>query len=257
MALCVHLRKKELIMSANLVEFRLGNQNTNNYFTMDKATLSKLLSYFEKSSHPPRSIVFAPGDNANKLYYVISGSLSVIADEKEGVKNSGRRSTSSKKQGKELVVSYVNQGEFIGEMGLFQPTMSRHVTLKTRGKCEIAQIDHARLLSLLQNELLQESPKILYEIASNISKRLLSASRKASGLAFVDVTERIMRTVIELAHEPEALTHPDGMQIKASRQELAKLSGCSREMAGRALKELQAKGRLTAHGKTIVVFGNR
>jgi CRP/FNR family cyclic AMP-dependent transcriptional regulator len=47
------------------------------------------------------------------------------------------------------------------------------------------------------------------------------------------------------------------MQIKASRQELAKMSGCSREMAGRALKELEEEGRLTAHGKTIVVFGSR
>ena len=244
-------------MTVKPVEFRLGNQQKDNYFSLDKATLNKLLSYFEKNTYPSKSVVFSPGDNANKLYYIISGSLSVIAGEKEGVKNSGRRSDSQKNGEKELVVNYVNEGEFVGEMGIFQPTMSRHVTLKTRGKCEIAQIDHDRLLSLLQNELINESPKILFEIASNISKRLLSASRKASGLAFVDVTERIMRTVIELAHEPEALTHPDGMQIKASRQELAKLSGCSREMAGRALKELEANNRLTAHGKTIVVFGTR
>jgi CRP/FNR family transcriptional regulator, cyclic AMP receptor protein len=33
--------------------------------------------------------------------------------------------------------------------------------------------------------------------------------------------------------------------------------GCSREMAGRVLKEMEDKGLITAHGKTIVVFGVR
>ena len=158
---------------------------------------------------------------------------------------------------KELVLGYITSGEFIGEMGVFFPSIKRHVTLKTRVISEIAEIKHDKLMTLLCGELINDCPKILFAIGSQISKRLLSASRKASGLAFIDVTERIMRAVIELSQSQDALTHPDGMQIKASRQELAKLSGCSREMAGRALKELEAEKRLTAKGKTIVVFGTR
>ena len=40
-------------------------------------------------------------------------------------------------------------------------------------------------------------------------------------------------------------------------RELARLVGCSREMAGRVLKKLQADGLLHARGKTIVLFGTR
>jgi CRP/FNR family cyclic AMP-dependent transcriptional regulator len=47
------------------------------------------------------------------------------------------------------------------------------------------------------------------------------------------------------------------MQLHISRQEIGRLVGCSREMAGRILKELENKKLLTAHGKTIVVFGTR
>jgi CRP/FNR family cyclic AMP-dependent transcriptional regulator len=47
------------------------------------------------------------------------------------------------------------------------------------------------------------------------------------------------------------------MQIKVSRQELARITGCSREMAGRVLKQLEERGLLHARGKTIVVFGTR
>ena len=53
------------------------------------------------------------------------------------------------------------------------------------------------------------------------------------------------------------MTHPEGMQIKVSRQELSRLVGCSREMAGRVLKVLEDQGLLRATGKTIVVFGAR
>jgi CRP/FNR family cyclic AMP-dependent transcriptional regulator len=53
------------------------------------------------------------------------------------------------------------------------------------------------------------------------------------------------------------MTHPDGMQIRITRQELGRIVGCSREMAGRVLKALEAEGRIKAHGKTIVVYGTR
>ena len=62
---------------------------------------------------------------------------------------------------------------------------------------------------------------------------------------------------MDLCNEPDAMTHPEGTQIKVSRQELSRLVGCSREMAGRVLKVLEEQGLLTARGKTMVVYGVR
>ena len=53
------------------------------------------------------------------------------------------------------------------------------------------------------------------------------------------------------------MTHPDGMQIKITRQELGRLVNCSREMAGRVLKTLEEQDLIHVKGKTIVVFGTR
>ena len=86
---------------------------------------------------------------------------------------------------------------------------------------------------------------------------MLHTNRKASRLAFLDVTDRITRTLHDLAQEPEAMSHPDGTQMRVSRQELARLVGCSREMAGRVLKKLQIDGKLHARGKTVVLYGTR
>jgi CRP/FNR family cyclic AMP-dependent transcriptional regulator len=53
------------------------------------------------------------------------------------------------------------------------------------------------------------------------------------------------------------MTHPDGMQIRITRQELGRIVGCSREMVGRVLKNLEEQGLITAKGKTMVVFDTR
>jgi len=63
--------------------------------------------------------------------------------------------------------------------------------------------------------------------------------------------------ILDLCKEPDAMTHPDGMQIRITRQELGRIVGCSREMVGRVLKALEEQHLLSVSGKTIVVFGVR
>ncbi|MCP4043273.1 MAG: helix-turn-helix domain-containing protein, partial [Gammaproteobacteria bacterium] len=82
-------------------------------------------------------------------------------------------------------------------------------------------------------------------------------SRKVGDLAFLDVSGRVARALLDLCTEPDAMTHPNGMQIKVTRQELGRIAGCSREMVGRVLKDLEEKRLIMVHGKTIVVFGTR
>lgn len=210
--------------------------------SLDNAALDRFLALSHRRRYPARTDVFRPGDAAGTLYYVISGSVSIIADEDDG---------------RELVLGYFGQGEFVGEMGLFVASERREVILRTRTTCELAEIGYERLHQMLVGPLSLDAAKLLYAIGSQISQRLLHTSRKASRLAFLDVSDRIVRTLHDLAEEPESLSHPDGTQLRVSRQELARLVGCSREMAGRVLKKLQADGKLHARGKTVVLYGTR
>ncbi len=45
------------------------------------------------------------------------------------------------------------------------------------------------------------------------------------------------------------MTHPDGMQIKITRQEIGQIVGCSRETVGRILKMLEDQNLISAHVK--------
>ena len=210
--------------------------------TPDAATIDRFLAHCHRRRYPARADVFRPGDPAGTLYYVVSGSVSIITEEDDD---------------RELVLGYFGTGEFVGEMGLFIESDRREVILRTRTQCELAEISYERLHQLFATTLVADAPRLLYSIGSQLSRRLLETSRKASRLAFLDVTDRILRTPHDLAREPEAMSHPQGTQLRVSRQELARLVGCSREMAGRVLKKQQADGVLHARGKTLVLYGTR
>lgn len=153
---------------------------------------------------------------------------------------------------KELVLTYLNPGDFFGEMGMFDDQQSRSARVYARTECELAEMGYSRFRELAHND-----PEILFQLSGQMATRLRKTSQKVGDLAFHDVTGRIARTLLDLTKHPEAMTHPDGMQISVTRQEIGRIVGCSREMAGRVLKNLEEQGLITAHGKKVVVFGTR
>ncbi len=204
--------------------------------------LQPLLSFCHRRRYPAKSDIIRFGDPADTLYYLLDGSVTAIIEDEEG---------------KEIILAYLNKGEFLGEMGLFIPCSTRSVLVRTRTEVTLAEISYKRLEQLFEAELKPYSKDILYAFGAQLTERLLRTSRKVGHLAFLDVTGRIARTLLELCDEPDAMTHPDGMQIRITRQEIGRIVGCSREMAGRVLKNMEEQGLIHVKGKTIVVYGTR
>lgn len=73
-------------------------------------------------------------------------------------------------------------------------------------------------------QLIQVNPDILMRLSSQMARRLQVTSEKVGNLAFPDVTGRIAQTLLNLAKQPDAMTHPDGMQIKITRQKSVRSS---------------------------------
>ncbi len=200
-------------------------------------SLDRLLNHCHKKNYPAKKTIIHEGDKPQSLYYIIKGSVSVQTENDEGA---------------EIILAYLNQGDFFGEAGLIKEDLDRSAMVVARTACEIAEISYVQY-----RKLVAEDPEILFMLSGQIFDRLIKTSQKVRDLIFLDVSGRIARTLLELSKQPDAMTHPDGMQIKITRQDIAKIVGCSREMAGRVLKELEEDGLISAHGKTIVVHGTR
>jgi CRP/FNR family cyclic AMP-dependent transcriptional regulator len=208
----------------------------------EPAWLTAFLSFCHTKRYEKQVDFIRQGEPAESLYYLVEGSVAALIEDEDQ---------------REIVLAYINKGEFIGEMGLFVPQTTRSVVVRTRTRCRVAEITYKRLDQLLDTELRDHAKPILYAIGHQLSQRLRHTSRKVGHLAFLDVTGRIARTLLELCAQPDAMTHPDGMQIRITRQELGRIVGCSREMAGRVLKNLEEQKLIWVKGKTIVVFGTR
>lgn len=199
--------------------------------------VDEFLNHCHRRRYPAKSTIIYAGDSSDSLYYIIDGSVTVIIEDDEG---------------REMIVAYLNKGDFFGEMGLFDQEDSRSAWVRAKVECEVAEISYAKF-----TELTDKNPDFLFALGTQMAKRLRSTTRKVGDLAFLDVTGRVARTLLDLCKQPDAMTHPDGMQIKITRQEIGRIVGCSREMVGRVLKTLEEQGLVDVKGKTMVVFGTR
>jgi CRP/FNR family cyclic AMP-dependent transcriptional regulator len=197
----------------------------------------RFLEHCHRRSYPAKQLIIREGDPSRDLYYIISGSVTVQVEDSKG---------------REIVLAYLNPGDFFGELGLFDEDTKRSAFVRAKEKCEIAQISYERIRKL--NDIF---PDLLFAIASQLAFRLRKTSRKVSDLALTDVKGRVARTLLDLCREPAAMTHPDGMLVRITRQELGRIVGCSREMVGRVLKDLEEEHLISVAGKSIVVFGTR
>ena len=199
--------------------------------------LKNFLSYTKKITYPQKSTIFKEGDHSEKLFYILSGSITVVLEDDNN---------------REIIIAYWNPGDFFGEMSLFNLTETRSASVRTKEKSELAEISYTDFKSYASLH-----PEIFYTLGRQMAHRLRSTTQKVADLSFLDATGRIASALLELSQDPSAMTHPDGMQIKITRQDLGKISNCSREMVGRILKDMERQGLVRVSGKTIVIYGTR
>lgn len=203
--------------------------------------VESFLRHCQRQDYKAKNVIVREGETSDSLYLILDGSVSVMVEDEADHDH-------------KMVVSYLNPGDFFGEMGLFggEEGEVRSAMIVAKTQCEVAEISYERF-----HQIRSQFPDILFAIAQQMGIRLRQTTRKLKDLAFVDVAGRIAHTLLDLCKEPDAMTHPDGMQIKITRQELGKIVGCSREMAGRVLKSLEQDGLIAVSGKTMVVYGTR
>jgi CRP/FNR family cyclic AMP-dependent transcriptional regulator len=205
--------------------------------TPDFGNMDDFLSIAHKRRYPRGSTIIYAGEQSDSIFYITHGSVTVLVEDDTG---------------REIIVAYLNAGDFVGEMAMFGEKGTRTAWVKAKIECEVAELSYAKF-----SELSRKDSGMLYQLASQLADRLGKTTQKVGDLAFLDVTGRVAHTLLDLCKEPDAMTHPDGMQIKITRQEIARIVGCSREMVGRVLKTLEEQGLVSVKGKTMVVFGTR
>ena len=188
---------------------------------LDEGLLVALLQEASICTFKQKEVVLEPGENDDRIHMVVDGVVTLHTYTENG---------------RQIINDYLGRGYFFGETALTDPEGS-DFWANSKGGCAVASISRERFM-----EVGMAHPALLRTLTNQLIQRLHSADHKACDLAFLDFSGRVANALQQLAKGSCAITHPDGMQIRMTRQEIGLIVGCSREMVGRAIKVLAHQG---------------
>lgn len=166
-------------------------------------------------------VVFYMTTLSTDLYIVVSGKLkAVLVDE----------------QGSELVLAHFKAGDFFGELSLLDGK-GRSATIVSAEDSELAVLKREIFLDMLTKD-----SKMAVALITTLVERLRKADEMIESLAFLEVSERLMKALLEIARS-DGEKCDGGVRIgRLTHRELAGRIGASREAVSKCMKELAAKG---------------
>jgi len=152
-------------------------------------------------------------------------------------------------EGREVILSLLGSGTVFGELSLLDG--------KPRSANVIAT-EETSLVMLRRSDFLQliyKTPQIATALLAELATRLRKTDRQIEGLALLDVTSRISETLLQLATD-QGKESNDGITIESrpTHQELANMSGTTRETVSRVLKRLEKQGYINCVGRKITIL---
>jgi len=200
---------------------------------LKKPVMKAFVAAAKTGTYPPMRKILNAGEAPRGLYLILEGSVSVMVEATDG---------------REMVLAYLNPGEFFGEMCLFPEQEVRTAMVCAREPTLVSEMKFEDF-----REFHQTHPDIMFELAGQLADRLRETSRRLRDLTFLDVATRIAHALFELTQESRARKGLRGTMIRVSRTELSRVVGCTREMSGRVLKKFEEDGLIVFQGRKVIV----
>lgn len=151
-------------------------------------------------------------------------------------------------QGADLTLAVMQPGEFFGDISLLDGR-PRSASAEAAKNSALLTLDREDL-----RELVSSRPDAALAILAVIAGRLRETDQMATDLAFLDVSGRLARRLLDLAAS-SGRQREDGVLITSAitQEELANMIGVTRESVNRNLGTFRRLGLIAREGRRIVV----
>jgi len=176
-------------------------------------------------------VVMQHGGRSNALFILLTGRACVLTADSRG---------------REVVLAMLEPGDYAGEMSLIDDE-PHSATVRAEVPTDMLILGGADFARCLP-----ENFNLPHAIMLGLVQRLRSANRQIESLALLDVAGRVARALLDMAvieDDRRLIPH------KVSRQDLAKVVGASREMVGRAIRDLERRGlvQVQPNGALLII----
>jgi len=195
---------------------------------LSEAEIARLGDIARDRSYPKNSVILFEDDPGDSLYVVVTGLVKVVLIGEDG---------------REVILSVLNEGDFFGEMSLIddQPRSAHVIAMEDSNLLVVRREDFQHRL--------REAPGIAVGMLRAMSRRLREADEKIGGLVLLDVNGRVAKLLLSMADEN------DGVHItrRVTHHTIAQMVGSSRETVSRTMRELADRGHIEVTRKAITI----
>lgn len=183
---------------------------------------------------PHDAIILLADEEGDTLFVIVKGRVKV---------------TVMSEDGREVILSILKEGDIFGEMSLLDGK-PRSASVIATDDTELFMLRRLDFLSRLERH-----PQMASKMLATLASRLRRTNRQVESLALLNVYGRIAGTLLQLADDLGVKKEERGILIpeRPIHQEIANMSGTTRETVSRVLNDLERRGYIVRDGRQIII----
>lgn len=216
-----HMNKIELLQSVSL------------FWDITEKELGYISEKMVLRNYEIGQLILLEEAEGEQCFFVIKGSVKI---------------TRLSKEGREVILAMLNEGDFFGEMSLLDGE-SRSANVIALEDTEVLTLNRKDFLLVLN-----DYPQIAIQLLKEMALRLRKSDRQIASLSLSDAEKRIALCILRIADEQGVIKQGHVSIEKAPiQQDIANMSGTSRETVSRALKLLEQEEFIKRQGRELII----
>ena len=193
---------------------------------LDAELLADLAVYSSCRRLDRGNTLFSVGDRPDAMYVVLSGRIAIVTTAPDG---------------RDSVISLMEEGDLFGEMGLFDGR-GRSASARALETSEVLAVPYGPV-----RKLYEQQPDHLWRVVLMLVRRLRATGSALTDAVFLDVVGRTAKRLLVFAGDDDSFVLP------VTQEELAAMVGASRERVNKAIAQFVRLGWLSRSGPTYTI----
>ena len=214
-----------------MIEEFLKDVNIFSHLSDEK--IDEIKKYFTLREYPKGSMIILEEEYGDVVFLVKKGTVKI---------------TRVNDEGKEVILSLMGENDMVGEMSVIDGE-SRSANVLAQENCELYAIRSEDFLCLLK-----ENFEISFSLMGELANRIRKSDQHIEALSLSDAEHRIGVSILNLAEELGVIVKGkvtiDNLPFQ---QDIANMSGTSRETVSRILKLFEDRNMLVKKGHKLMI----
>ena len=209
-------------------------QSVSIFWDLNKDELGYIADKMVAKNFENGNYIFLEDSEGEQCFFVLEGSVKV---------------TRLSKDGREVILAMLNEGDFFGEMSLLDGE-SRSANVIALEKTKVLTLDRNDFIAVVN-----DYPQIAVQLLKELARRLRKSDRQIASLSLSDAEKRIALCIIRFADEQGVIQNGKVSIPKTPiQQDIANMAGTSRETVSRALGLLEKEDLIERHGRELIIL---